>query len=1568
MRFKYSNGVYSVVLSKNFSATQPLHLVKYWLNDDYDNHVTLPVAGFDYTWMASLLFPGAPNGAQILHYMFQEQGGLWSVAHAHHFHNQSNGDISSVRYWFDDDYDHQTTLSLNGSNVNWITNLNITNLLQGVHKLIYQFKTQGEQWSCAQSHLFYKGSVTNEPISAYRYWINQNYADAVTTTIAPTTDYFLNVTINPGQFSCDTIDTLNIQFRYLSGVWSSVHSSQFAKPTDGQCYTAGCVNWQGNPPIDSTVKAIADYLCNQQIILNTQSAVTNAGPIMRHDLSKIVFKGLFGNNPGVLPSDHFSSPFYDMQNPSNYYYQFVKALSFLEYGDGISPFSRSFAHFRPSEHISRKDAFKVFSEAWNLPRDSSMPSPFTDMSNSDPMYAFAKALYNAGILNGGSIQPNSNLLRNDAFRILYDMLMTLTKPVPQTQDFYSPHNITSFNMNRIPGIDEGNFSNYTKTSFQIPGLMPLDFEHNFNSFNVDIPDEYFTRSTLVNGKIYDQRPLGNGWGHNYNSYIVPIFGDSSGVTSDDRILVHWGNGTNELYKIPAQSGQFYIPENEGNYNKLVVQGGQFVLTTKSQMRFYFTTTINNTFIAPLIKIKDRNNNEINISYSYVNDVPRVSSVTDPSGRSLNFFYNNALFPLRLTGVQAATGSINRSISFNYNNKGQLIQFTDPKGNSTHYVYDTIPGQTDLLTKIILPKVNTMTNSYVNRKLASTQTNGNTITTISPNYQYYQGQASTTSNIVTVRDGQSLSMQVERNRYGAVTKQHGMGKDVQLTYNNLANKLLPSGVLNNLNNLSTQNTYDSVGNLTKVKLSSGTQSITNEFTYNATNDLLTHKDGKGYITQYTYDANGNVSEIQRPIGTTQLTYNLNGTTASVKNPSNISTAFTYNTFGNMNSQSLGPINRQYTYDDASRLVSVTDPNGIVTNMVYDANDQLLQTVRDAGGLNNTTHFAFDANDNMTHVTNPMGGVTTLSYDSLDLLIEQAFAGDSKKYRYNEDGTMKQFKNQNSDSFYYSYIPSGLLVNDDYTQTTYNTDNTVARYTRSGKELSFGYDAFRRVSQITYNDFPNNTIGYQYDKNNNMVQMNYPNNLLKLKYEYDANNRLTAIKNAVSNISYISYSYHPDGRINQQTNGNGTYITYTYDAIGRLTGLSNFKSSGQVIASYTFTLDNNGNHTSESENIPNGLPMPVLDTATIQGIYANNHIQQYGNTTYTRDANGNLLTTSDSVGYTYDTHDNLIGYTKGGNTISYEYDPIEARRRRNNTRYVLDPLHNNNVLMEADLAGNPIAFYVHGIGLVCRINAQNGAISYFHYDFRGSTVALTNASQTVTHRYLYGAFGEGYAAQENGFSNPFRYVGAYGVMQEDSNLYFMRVRYCDAHLGRFISEDPIWNTNLFVYCENNPIVMIDPEGELGIRSNNNLQNSIDDLDNMRVGGSGYFKESLDGKDLYNSLTGKFKGYKKCKEDAFFGFDATSFYNSLSAIANPTKHQGSPASLEGNLASIIQSEIKSSIFDKKGIAKILNNLDKARIVRKITKKVRNAWGKSYGDGTSRIDILKILDNNLATPDCGN
>jgi RHS repeat-associated protein len=55
-----------------------------------------------------------------------------------------------------------------------------------------------------------------------------------------------------------------------------------------------------------------------------------------------------------------------------------------------------------------------------------------------------------------------------------------------------------------------------------------------------------------------------------------------------------------------------------------------------------------------------------------------------------------------------------------------------------------------------------------------------------------------------------------------------------------------------------------------------------------------------------------------------------------------------------------------------------------------------------------------------------------------------------------------------------------------------------------------------------------------------------------------------------------------------------------------------------------------------------------------------------------------------------------------------------------------------------------------------------------------------------------------------------------MVEPNGLYYMRARYYDPAVGRFISEDPLGfgggDVNLYEYARNNPVTHIDPDGRL------------------------------------------------------------------------------------------------------------------------------------------------------------
>lgn len=314
----------------------------------------------------------------------------------------------------------------------------------------------------------------------------------------------------------------------------------------------------------------------------------------------------------------------------------------------------------------------------------------------------------------------------------------------------------------------------------------------------------------------------------------------------------------------------------------------------------------------------------------------------------------------------------------------------------------------------------------------------------------------------------------------------------------------------------------------------------------------------------------------------------------------------------------------------------------------------------------------------------------------------------------------------------------------------------------------------------------------------------------RYIYDAANRLQTVRIEWLNLT-ATYAYDQAGRLTGLMNFNGTVTTYGYDDANRLLSVGNWASGGTAIATYQFTLDGNGNRTSTTQN------EPLMGTGGGE------------NSTYTYNTQKNRLLSDSGNSFAYDNEGQLASGYSSNYTFDYEHrltavgstqftydgsgNRIQATRNGSTTKYIYDAT--GNLLAEID-ANNNFTYYIYGKGLMAMVTSA-GQVYTYHYNATGSTVAMTDASSNIVNKYAYDPFGNILGKEETVQPNqPFTFVGQFGVMTETDGLYYMRARYYDAKVGRFISEDPIGfgggDVNLMAYVGNNPVNFSDPSGLL------------------------------------------------------------------------------------------------------------------------------------------------------------
>ncbi|WP_305792550.1 RHS repeat domain-containing protein [Anoxybacillus sp. CHMUD] len=343
--------------------------------------------------------------------------------------------------------------------------------------------------------------------------------------------------------------------------------------------------------------------------------------------------------------------------------------------------------------------------------------------------------------------------------------------------------------------------------------------------------------------------------------------------------------------------------------------------------------------------------------------------------------------------------------------------------------------------------------------------------------------------------------------------------------------------------------------------------------------------------------------------------------------------------------------------------------------------------------------------------------------------------------------------------------------------------------------------------------------------------------------------------------INESFHllhdERGNVRTFTTGNGAGSTFTYDDRGLVESVSVGTADGNEIVSETYRYDENGNRTKiESptgeaivyrydaldqlveEQWPDGTTIEYTydgfgnrkqivktkdgQSATTTADYnAANQLVRFGDETITYDANGNRLEDG-QYQYEWNAADQLVSITRKGESTpfaTYQYDE-DGRRIQKTVNGVVTNYHYQgdslNVLYETDASGSVVRSYVYSADGQRLAMKQGGVTYFYHYNAHGDVIALTDAQGNIVARYQYDAWGNilsqsGALADEN----PYRYAG-YQYDQE-TGLYYLIARYYRPEQGVFLSLDPdpgdaddILTQNGYTYANNNPVMLVDPDG--------------------------------------------------------------------------------------------------------------------------------------------------------------
>ncbi|ADB30387.1 YD repeat protein [Kribbella flavida DSM 17836] len=799
----------------------------------------------------------------------------------------------------------------------------------------------------------------------------------------------------------------------------------------------------------------------------------------------------------------------------------------------------------------------------------------------------------------------------------------------------------------------------------------------------------------------------------------------------------------------------------------------------------------------LVSIKDRNGQTATFTYTTGKLSQVVSTRGGTGAKTADLTWSGNLVTIAQTGDDGTP----RSVGYTYTG-GKLTKITDPTSKSTQFGYDATTGDLTTITNgegkqtaiqydashrvkkvtqqnpaggaatrftyyssgetYVADPNNTATNPYdgpqtyyrLNAQELVTSAADPLGRSRSKTYTAFNDVATSTNGVAgvttygynpAVNGGESLT---------GVTS--AMGADSTASYANTGPaKYLPSGGTDTQGN-NKLFTYDGAGNPLSSANSSAT--TTSNVDYNADGTLNTSTDPRDNVTDYTADANHQITNIAPPTGSSLLpvvaAYDGLGRLHSVRDGRGLRTIYAYDRADRIKTIQYSDTTPDvaFTYDGAGNVLTRTDASG-TTTYTYDAQNRVTSRTSTSGG--GTLGYGYDKAGNLTSKTDARG-TTTYTYDNANQVVSMT----------TPNGQVTAF---------------GYDANAKRTDTWFNTNTARTTFAAHTKTT---FDKAGRISR-TWTSRASNDATKVYDTS--------------FCYSPYVSGQSCPSASATTDTGVIRWSTN---------NLNAARSIYSYDTSNRLTGVTNFGGHD-----YTYAYDKAGNRTSTKID---GVQVQGLaynsgnqiSSAGYSHDAAGNRTADPAQGTFTYNAAGQMTTRtngSSSSSYTWGGGDQneLVSTTTGTSTTSYVYGQSD----RNGVPIIQSFTKNGQTsYLDTDPTGSPIA-----------LTTATG-VDYYTLDNQGSPVGLVNNTGAVTATYTYDPAGKQLTATGTSATiNPLRYTQ--GLLDDQTGWLKRGVRWHDTTTANWVSQDPLSQllepgaASRYAYANGNPVNLTDPTGLYG-----------------------------------------------------------------------------------------------------------------------------------------------------------